>query len=195
MPTKWCNGKQHKGPPHERAGPLPSAHPGARSAKGSPVSAYLVIKWIHVLSSVLLVGTGFGSAYYLFFVNRRPSLAAKAVVARLVMRADLWFTTPAAVIQPATGLLMAYWAGWPVWSTPWLRWAIVLYIVAGACWLPVLWLQWRMMQIAEAALREGAALPAAYERYARWWTALGIPAFVAMLVVFYLMVAKPMGLA
>lgn len=157
------------------------------------MSAYLVVKWIHVLSSVMLVGAGFGSAYYLFFVNCRSSVAAKAVVARLVVRADTWFTAPAGVIQPATGLLMAHWAGWPVWGTPWLRWAIVLYLVAGACWLPVLWLQWRMMQMAETALSDGTALPATYARYARWWTALGVPAFAAMLAVFYLMVAKPIG--
>jgi uncharacterized membrane protein len=154
------------------------------------MNTYLVLKWIHVLSSVLLVGTGFGSAYFMFFANRSQSVEARALVARLVVRADTWFTTPAAIVQPATGLLLAYMVGWPL-STPWLAASLVLFVLAGACWLPVLWLQLRMAAMAEAAARSGAALPARYAQYARWWERLGYPAFGAMLVVFYLMVAKP----
>lgn len=154
------------------------------------MNTYLVLKWIHVLSSVLLVGTGFGSAYFMFFANRSQSVEARALVARLVVRADLWFTTPAAIIQPATGLWLAHMAGWPL-STPWLAASLVLFVFAGTCWLPVLWLQLRMAAMAEAALRSGTALPTRYAQYARWWERLGYPAFGAMLVVFYLMVAKP----
>ena len=65
------------------------------------MNSYLLVKWLHIVSSVLLVGTGFGSAFYLFFVNRSNSLEARAVVARLVVRADLWFTTPAAIVCAA----------------------------------------------------------------------------------------------
>ena len=71
------------------------------------MNTYLVIKWLHIVSSVLLAGTGFGSAFYLFFANRSGSLAAQAVVARLVKRADLWFTTPAVIVQPVTGVWLA----------------------------------------------------------------------------------------
>jgi uncharacterized membrane protein len=155
------------------------------------MSTYLFVKWLHIVSSVVLVGTGFGSAYYLFFANRQPDLRARIVVARLVVRADWWFTTPAVLVQPATGLWMAHSAGWSVLSTPWLYWSVGLYLLAGACWLPVLWLQLRMVRMADTAMREGQPLPAAYERCARWWTGLGVPAFAAMLAVFYLMVAKP----
>lgn len=154
------------------------------------MSVYLGLKWLHILSSVLLVGTGFGSAYYLFFANRSRDVAALAVVTRLVVRADWWFTTPAVILQPATGLTLAHLAGWP-WSTPWLLLSIALYALAGACWLPVVWLQLRMAALAQQALREHSDLPAVYWRYARWWEALGYPAFIAMLVVFYLMVFKP----
>ncbi len=104
------------------------------------MTTYLLVKWLHVVSSVLLVGTGFGSAFYLFFANRCASLEARAVVARLVVRADWWFTTPAVIVQPLSGAWLAHTAGWPL-GTPWLAASLALYLLAGACWLPVLVLQ------------------------------------------------------
>ena len=160
------------------------------------MSLYLTLKWLHIISSVLLVGTGLGSAFYMLYTNRDANVQAQAVVSRLVVRADWWFTTPTVFIQPATGLAMAAMAGLP-WSTPWLAVSMAQYLVAGACWLPVVWLQLRMRDMAietaeaaQAANGDGA-LPPLYWRYARWWEALGYPAFVAMAVVFYLMVNKP----
>jgi len=152
--------------------------------------SYLIVKWIHIVSSVLLVGTGFGSAFYLFFANRSGDLRAQAVVGRLVVRADTWFTTPAVIVQPLSGFAMMHMAGWP-WSTPWLVASFGLYLLAGACWLPVVWIQWRMAKIARHAVDHNEPLPALYWRFARWWEGLGYPAFIAMLVVFYLMVNKP----
>lgn len=155
------------------------------------MTPYLLVKTLHIVSSVLLVGTGFGSAFYLFFANRSASLEARAVVARLVVRADLWFTTPAVIVQPCSGLWLAHTAGWPI-TTPWLMLSLGLYAVAGACWLPVLWLQLKMAREVEAALAGGRALSAPYARWQRAWEALGVPAFAAMLAVFYLMVNKPL---
>lgn len=154
------------------------------------MNTYLVIKWLHILSSVLLAGTGFGTAFYLFFANRSGSVAAQAVVARLVVKADLWFTTPAIIIQPLSGVWLATTAGWPL-TTPWLLLSIALYLLAGACWLPVVWLQLRLSAMAQAAVATQQPLPTLYWRYARWWEALGYPAFIAVLGVFYLMVNKP----
>ena len=154
------------------------------------MSLYLTLKWIHILSSVVLVGTGLGSAYYMFFANRSRDLAAQAVVTRLVVQADWWFTTPTVLLQPATGLAMVHLAGFPL-STPWIAASLVLYAVAGLCWLPVVWLQIRMRALAQQAVEAGTPLPPLYWRYARWWEWLGYPAFAAMVVVFYLMVAKP----
>lgn len=154
------------------------------------MTTYFVVKWIHVLSSVVLVGTGFGTAFYMFFANRSGSLEAQAVVSRLVVRADWWFTTPAVLVQPASGLYLVHLAGWPL-TTPWLAMSIGLFVVTGALWLPVVWLQLRMAAMAAAAQDGSDDLPAKYQRYARYWETLGYPAFVAMLAVFYLMVAKP----
>jgi uncharacterized membrane protein len=154
------------------------------------VSGYLILKTFHVLSSVLLVGTGFGTAYFFYFANRSGNVPAQAVVARLVVRADWWFTTPAAVVQPLSGLALAGMAGYPLSST-WIAASLALYVFAGACWLPVLWLQHRMARIAQHAASQGSALPPEYQRLARRWEWLGYPAFMAMLIVFWLMVAKP----
>jgi uncharacterized membrane protein len=149
------------------------------------------LKWLHIVSSVLLVGTGLGSAFYMFFTNRSRNVPAQAVVTRLVVRADWWFTTPTVLIQPATGLAMVYLAGWPL-STPWIALSLVLYAVAGLCWLPVVWLQLRMRDMAQqAAADQSVVLPPLYWRYARRWEMLGYPAFIAMTMVFWLMVAKP----
>lgn len=154
------------------------------------MSEYLILKTLHVISSVLLAGTGFGSAFYLFFANRTGSLETQAAVCRMVVKADTWFTTPTVILQPLTGIWMARLAGWPL-DTPWLLTALVLYVVAGGCWLPVVWLQLRMRDMAEAALARGEPLPERYWRFSRWWEALGYPAFAAMPVIFWLMVAKP----
>lgn len=154
------------------------------------MSSYLLLKTLHILSSVALVGTGFGSAFYMFFANRSKSLPAQAFVAHFVVLADWIFTTPAVILQPVTGLAMLSLAGWPL-STPWVAWSIALYVFAGACWLPVVWLQIRMKRLADASLQTSAPLPPQYWSYARVWEMLGYPAFAAMLAVYFLMVNKP----
>ena len=91
---------------------------------------YLTIKTIHILSSVLLVGTGFGTAFYLFFANRSKSVEAIAVVSRLVVRADWWFTTPAVIVQPLSGAWMIHLAGYPL-DAFWIKASLALYAPAG----------------------------------------------------------------
>jgi uncharacterized membrane protein len=154
------------------------------------MNTYLLLKTVHIVSSVLLVGTGLGTAFFMFFANRSGSLPAQAVVSRLVVRADLWFTTPAVIVQPLTGIAMAHLAGWPL-STPWIAWSLVLYVMTGALWLPVVWLQLQMARMTALAVVSGGELPERYWRFARRWEGLGYPAFVAMLAVFSLMVMKP----
>ncbi len=155
------------------------------------MTAYLIVKTLHILSSVLMVGTGFGSAFYLFFANRTRSVPAIAAVSRLVVRADWWFTTPAVLFQPASGLWLAHMAGWP-WQTPWIVATLALYALAAACWLPVVKIQLDMAKLAMAAQAAGATeLPDGYWRRAKLWERLGYPAFVAMLAIYFLMVVKP----
>ncbi len=154
------------------------------------MNEYLIVKWLHILSSTLLFGTGLGSAFYMFFTNRTRNVAAIAVITRKVVIADFLFTTPTAIIQPLTGFWLAHLAGLSI-STLWIMWSVALYVVAGACWVPVVWLQIRMAQMAELAAATGTAIPPLYWRYHAFWVALGIPAFVAFIGIFYLMVVKP----
>ena len=153
---------------------------------------YLALKTLHIVSSTILFGTGIGTAFFMWMVNRSGNRQAMAVVTRHVMKADLFFTTPSVIIQPLSGLALMAMAGFPMHFAPmnWLGLSLLLYIGAGACWLPVLWLQWKMHQLAALNPAE-PALPAAYWRYERAWTLLGVPAFVSLVVVFWLMVAKP----
>jgi uncharacterized membrane protein len=156
-----------------------------------PVS-YLVVKWLHVLSSTLLFGTGLGSMFYMYFVSRTRDPKTIAVVARHVVIADWVFTTPAAILQPLTGWYLMHLAGFPF-TTAWIAWSLALYVLAGAAWLPVLWMQVRMRDLAIAAAASNRPLPERFSRYLRVWTALGVVAFGALIVVFYLMVAKPLA--
>ena len=151
---------------------------------------YVLVKWLHVLSSTILFGTGLGSAYYMFFTSLSGDARSVARVIGLVVVADWVFTLTTIVLQPVTGLLLAHLAQIPL-TSRWILWSTVLYFVAGACWIPVVMIQIRMHRLARAAAADDAPLPDAYRRLFRWWTALGVPAFVALVIVFYLMVAKP----
>jgi uncharacterized membrane protein len=151
---------------------------------------YIVIKWLHIVSSTLLFGTGIGSAFYLLFATLGRDVRAIAVVSRLVVWADGLFTATTVVLQPLTGIYMAQLAGYPLSST-WISWSFILYGLALACWLPVVWLQIRLRDLARKAAQAGTELPPLYWRYFKIWVLLGIPAFFAFLAVFYLMVAKP----
>jgi uncharacterized membrane protein len=152
---------------------------------------YLIVKWIHILSSTFLFGTGLGSAFYMFFTSLTRDVRATAVVVRYVVVADWVFTTPTIILQPLTGLYLIHLARFPL-TSKWIAWSVALYLLAGAAWLPVVWMQIRMRDMAADAARSGAAqLPALYWKYMRWWVALGVVAFVSFVVVFFLMVAKP----
>jgi len=154
---------------------------------------YILLKWIHILSATVLFGTGIGSAFYLFLANRRKDVAAIYYAVRDVVVADWLFTAPAAVVQLLTGIALVSIAGYD-YSDFWVLGGLILYVFAGACWLPVVWMQIRMRDMAKAALEAGEPLPARYWTMDRWWIVLGSLAFPALLAAFYLMVAKPSGL-
>lgn len=152
--------------------------------------AYLWIKWLHILSSTLLFGTGLGIAFFMWRAHRRGDPKVIAETARTVVIADACFTAPAVVVQLLTGLWMVRQLGMPF-TVFWIKSAIFLFFLVGVCWLPVLWLQLRARDLAQQAAATGAALPASYWRVMRWWFWLGWPAFLSVLVIFWLMVTKP----
>jgi uncharacterized membrane protein len=153
--------------------------------------SYLAVKWLHILSSTLLFGTGLGIAFFLWSAHRRGDVRVIAATARTVVIADACFTAPAVVVQLGSGLWLMHLMGLSFDRT-WIAWALALFVAVGACWLPVLWLQARARDLAQAAADRGEPLPPAYYRAMRWWFWLGWPAFGMMIAIFWLMVFKPM---
>ena len=154
------------------------------------MNEYAIVKTIHVISSTLLFGTGIGSAFYMFFASRARDPRTIAFVVRYVVIADWLFTTTAVIVQPVSGFYLVHLAGFPL-AALWIWLSFALYLVAGACWLPVVWMQMQMRRMADEAVAAGGALPERYWTYFRAWVALGVPAFVSLVAVFWLMVAKP----
>jgi uncharacterized membrane protein len=151
---------------------------------------YLTVKWLHIISSTFLFGTGIGSAFYLLFASLGRDLHAIATVTRLVVWADWLFTTPTVILQPLTGFYLLHLSGIP-WHTHWVIWSLCLYVVAIGCWIPVVWIQMKMRDCTRQAVDRSDILPAIYWRYLVNWVLLGIPALVAFLLIFYFMVFKP----
>ena len=152
--------------------------------------SYLMLKWLHILSSTVLFGTGIGTAFQMVWAMRQEEPKLVAGVARGVVTADWLFTAPAGVIQPVTGVLLALAAGYSL-TEPWLLVTYGLYLLALCCWLPVVALQYRIRDLAQEAVRTQAPLPAEALRAFQWWFLLGWPAFGALIFVYWLMVAKP----
>jgi uncharacterized membrane protein len=151
---------------------------------------YVLVKWVHIVSSTLLFGTGLGSAFYMFFASRTRDARVIATVARYVVIADWVFTTPTVILQPLSGFYLLHLMGLPL-TTPWILWSVALFLLAGAAWLPVVWMQIRMRDLALLAASTNASIPPSYWRYLRLWVFLGVVAFVSLAAVFFLMVAKP----
>ena len=152
--------------------------------------AFHWIETIHIVNSTILFGTGLGTAFQMWFAHRTGDSRVIAAVARNVVWADYVFTAPAVVIQPATGAAMIWVAGFDP-AASWLVASYALYLLAGACWLPVVWLQTRARDLARAAADSNGPLPPAYHRCMKIWFALGWPAFAAVLAIFWLMTTKP----
>lgn len=151
---------------------------------------YLLLKTLHVIGAAVLLGTGAGIAFFMLMAHRTGDARLIAHTASVVVIADTIFTATAVVLQPLTGALLAWSLGIPL-LTGWVALSLALYVLVGAFWLPVVWMQLRMRDLAREAASQDAALPAAYIVLWRWWFAFGFPAFAAVLAIIWLMVAKP----
>ncbi len=149
-----------------------------------------ILKWLHVLGGIVLIGTGAGIAFFMVMAQRTGNVEVIAHTASSVVVADWLFTASAAVAQPITGTLLAWEKGWEL-SEPWIVWALVLYVFVGGFWLPVVWIQHELRDLARAALAQGQPLPPRYHKLFRVWFACGFPAFFAILAILWLMVARP----
>ncbi len=154
------------------------------------LDSYLLLKLLHILSAVVVAGTGAGIAFFLFMANRSNNPDAIYITSKHVILADWIFTTPAVIIQFVTGLLLMQKLGYSFTSV-WFFSVIGLFLFIGLCWLPVLRIQYKLHQLAGESL-EQQHISRDFKRLMRIWTALGIPAFAAILVIFWLMVFKPL---
>ncbi len=141
------------------------------------------------MSAILLLGTGLGSAFYAMRVNRSGNLHSIRFVLKNIILADWLFTVPPIVLIPVTGVWLMRINGYPF-STLWIWLSLVLFVVAGLCWMPAAILQYKMKAISEQS-QDKESLPATYWKYERLWSLLGIIAFPAMIAIFTLMIFKP----
>ncbi|EGY01464.1 hypothetical protein AZA_88637 [Nitrospirillum viridazoti Y2] len=151
---------------------------------------YTLVKVAHIIGAAVLFGTGAGIAFFMLMAHRTRDPTLVAHTAQFVVVADTIFTASAVVAQPMTGGTLAHLAGFPMFSG-WIGLSLILYGVTGAFWLPVVWMQIRLRDLARAAVRAGQPLPPAYFRLFRVWFVFGFPAFFAMLGIIWLMVTKP----
>jgi uncharacterized membrane protein len=149
---------------------------------------YPVLRLVHILSASVLFGSGMAIAFFMLMAWRTGDRAAFALTAKHVVLADWVFTATAVVVQPLSGVALAHVAGWPL-SAPWLMWSYGLYLFIGACWLPVVWIQYRVKALLAAA--DGDRVPDPVHRLMRIWFLLGWPAFAALIGIFVLMITKP----
>ena len=151
---------------------------------------YFALKYAHVIGASVLLGTGAGIAFFMLLAHLGGDARVIAGVARIVVIADFLFTATAVVLQPITGVALVYQVGYGL-SEHWIVLSIILYLLTGAVWLPVVWMQARMRTLAARAVACGQPLPPAYHRLFRWWFAFGFPAFAAVAAIFWLMIARP----
>lgn len=154
------------------------------------MTAYFVLKFLHVIGASVLLGTGAGIAFFMLMAHLTGNTAAIAAVARIVVLADFVFTATAVVAQPITGVGLAYTAGYSL-GEGWIVLSIILYFVTGAFWLPVVAMQMELRNLAQQALVAGTPLPPRYHRVFWLWFAFGFPAFAAVLAIFWLMLTRP----
>ena len=151
---------------------------------------YDLLLFAHVIGACVLLGTGAGIAFFMVVSHRSQNPALIAHVAGIVVLADWLFTATAAVAQPISGYFLAQQAGWAL-TSGWVGWALLLYVVVGVFWLPVVWIQKQLRDLARGAVSQGTALPARYHQLYRIWFACGFPAFAAVLAIVWLMITKP----
>lgn len=152
-----------------------------------------VLRWAHIIGACVLLGTGAGIAFFMVMAQRTKDARIIAHVAGTVVIADWLFTAIAVVLQPITGALLAMETGWQL-SEGWIVAALALYVLVGVFWLPVVWIQHQLRDMARAASASGEALPERYHRLYRIWFAAGFPAFIAVLAILWLMIARPVDL-
>jgi uncharacterized membrane protein len=154
------------------------------------MTLYFLVKYLHVLGAVIILGTGTGIAFFMLMAHRSRDVAFIARTAGVVVIADMLFTLSAVLLQPVSGGVLM-WLSQTALSEHWLAASLGLYAVAGMFWIPVVFMQIDMRDLARAAATQGAALPPRYFVLFRRWFLFGIPGFGSVMLILWLMIAKP----
>jgi len=154
------------------------------------MTLYFLIKYLHLLGAIVILGTGTGIAFFMLMAHRSGEPAFIARTAAMVVVADALFTLSAVILQPVTGAVLMALSSTDI-SERWLATSLVLYAVAGAFWVPVVFMQIEMRDLARAAAEKGGQLPPRYFALFRRWCLFGIPGFGSVMIILYLMIAKP----
>jgi uncharacterized membrane protein len=149
-----------------------------------------VIKYLHVLGAIVILGTGSGIAFFMLMAHLSKDAAFIARTASVVVIADSFFTLSAVVAQPITGAELMYVEQLSI-KEHWILAALALYVVAGLCWIPVVIMQAEMRDLARAAADKGEPLPPRYFSLFRRWFIFGVPGFGSVMATLWLMIAKP----
>jgi len=156
------------------------------------MDSYLALKLIHIISATVLAGTGIGIAFFMLMASRTGNFATISMTARHVVLADWLFTAPAVVIQLITGIWLMKILHYSF-TSAWFAAVISLFIFIGCCWIPVIVIQYKLKNIVETQPQNNYS-DARFKKLMTLWITLGIPAFTGILILFWLMVFKPLSI-
>lgn len=151
---------------------------------------YFFIKYLHVLGAIVILGTGSGIAFFMLMAHRSRDTDFIARTAATVVLADVLFTLTAVILQPISGGLLMKLSATRL-GEAWLLTSLALYAVAGLFWVPVVFMQIEMRDLARAAAAAAQPLPPRYFTLFRRWVWFGFPGFGAVIVILWLMIARP----
>ena len=154
------------------------------------MNVYFIVKTLHIIGSTILFGTGIGIAFFMFRSCFTGNLNGKYYAVSNTVLADCLFTFPAVILQPLTGFWLIHEVGYD-WNSAWLLLTYGSYLLVAMCWLPVVWIQIQLKRMIKQSIENKTELPALYSRYFKAWVMLGWPALIGLVVIFFLMVAKP----
>jgi len=150
---------------------------------------FLLLKYLHIIAAVFLFGFGMGSYLYFVAANRTKNPVVISAVGKMVVWFDAWITTTAGVVQVVTGYALANLAGLSL-ADSWVWYSASLFILVGLLWLPVLWLQKQLRDMAQLSVVASTPLPDNHSRYYRWWLWMGVAGFAGMFMIALAMVTK-----
>lgn len=154
------------------------------------MTLYFVLKFLHVLGAIVILGTGTGIAFFMLMAHRTADVAFIARTASVVVIADAMFTLSAVILQPITGGLLMALSATSI-TEHWLLTSLALYVFAGLFWIPVVFMQIEMRDLARKAAAQHGTLPQRYFVLFRRWFVFGFPGFGATMLILWLMIAKP----